>query len=68
MWCAVTSVCVIDPYFLGDEHGVAVTVTVERCNHMLNTFFPPELQRHNLTDIWMQQDGATSHTARLSMT
>ena len=68
VWCALTYSCVIGPYFFEDENGAAVTVTAERYNHMLNTFFLPELQRLNLTDMWMQQDGATSHTARLSMT
>jgi hypothetical protein len=30
-------------------------------------FFIPELQQLGLTQIWMQQYGATGHTARLSM-
>ena len=68
VWCALTYSCVIGPYFFEDENGGAVTVTAERYNHMLNTFFLSELQRLNLKDMWMQQDGATSHTARLSMT
>ena len=68
MWCAVTYSCVIGPYFFEDKNGGAVTVTAERYNHMLNTFFLPELQKLNLKDMWMQQNGATSHTARLSMT
>ena len=68
VWCAVTYSCVIGPYFFEDENGAAVTVTAERYNHMLNTFFLPELKRLNLKDMWIQQDGATSHTARLSMT
>ena len=68
VWCAVTYSCVIGPYFLEDENGGAVTVTAERYNHMLNNSFLPELQRLNLKDMSMQQDGANSHTARLSMT
>ena len=63
MWCAVIYSCVIGPYFFEDENGAAVTVTAERYNHVLNTFFLPELQRLNLQDMWMKQDGATSHTA-----
>ena len=43
-----------------------MTVTAERYN-MFNDFFIPELQRLQLTNMWMQQDGATSHTARISM-
>ena len=56
------------PYFFENEHSVAVTVTAERYNHMLNAFFIPQLVRFNLTGMWMQQDGATSHTAKLSIT
>ena len=52
--CAVTCSCVFVPYFFEDENGAAVTVAAERYNHMLNTFFFPELQRLNLKDMWMQ--------------
>ena len=45
VWCAMTSTCVIGPYFFEDEQGAPVTVTAERYNNMLNDFFIPELQR-----------------------
>ena len=67
VWCAMTSSCVIGPYFFEDDQDAAVTVTAERYNNMLNEYFLPELHRLQLTDMWMQQDGATSHTARISM-
>ena len=63
MWCAMTYSFVISPYLFEDENGAAATVTAKHYNHMLNTFYLPELQRLNLKDMWMQQDGATSHTA-----
>lgn len=69
VWCALTFDCVIGPFFFEDEQGAAVTVTAERYNHMLTNFFIPELQRLGLISkqLWMQQDGATSHTAHLPM-
>ena len=67
VWCAMTPTCVIGPYFFKDGQGAPVTITAERYNNMLNDFFIPELQRLQLTNMWMQQNGATSHTARISM-
>ena len=57
------------PYFYEGDDGVSVTVNAERYNHMLETFFLPELRRRNwnLMRARFQQDGATAHTARLSM-
>jgi hypothetical protein len=54
--------------FEGDD-GVFVTVNAERYNHTLETFFLPEMRRRNwnMSTAWFQQDGATAHTARLSM-
>jgi len=36
---------------------------------MLNNFLRPELQKRgvNMREMWFQQDGATAHTARVSM-
>lgn len=70
VWCAVSGRGVIGPYFFEDENGSTVTVTSQRYVHMLETFFAPRL--HAFPDIeiqqtWFQQDGATSHTANLSM-
>jgi hypothetical protein len=54
--------------FEGDD-GVSVTVNAERYNHMLETFFLPEMRRRNwnMARAWFQLDGATAHMARLSM-
>ena len=48
---------------------VSVTVNAERYNHMLETFFLPEMRHRNwnMATAWFQQDGGTAHTARLSM-
>ena len=60
---------IIGPYFFEGDDGVSVTVNAERYNHMLESFFLPELRRRNwnMARAWFQQDGATAHTARLSM-
>lgn len=69
VWCGIMSSCVIGPYFFQDVNGNAVTVTSQRYVDMLRTFLVPELRRRGLMlpDIWFQQDGATSHTAAISM-
>ena len=52
-----------------DNEGAAVTVTSEHYVAMLRNFCEPELHRRgtDLSSIWFQQDGATAHTARASM-
>ena len=61
---------VIGPYFF-EEENVTVTVTSQRYVSMLETFLQPELEElaeeHDSGDIWFQQDGATAHTARISL-
>jgi hypothetical protein len=55
--------------FLEDEREGAVTVTGPHNVHMLENFLGPELARHPVTEeTFSHQDGATSHTARDSMT
>jgi hypothetical protein len=69
VWCGLSSFGILGPYFFEDNNGHAVTVTAERYVAMLNEFLLPELRRrHNdIRLVWFQQDGATSHTARISM-
>lgn len=70
VWCAISLFGIIGPYFF-EENGRTVTVTAGRYVSMLENFFEPQLQRlsdeTNLGDLWFQQDGATAHTARISM-
>jgi hypothetical protein len=44
-------------------------VTSERYVTMLRNFCEPELRRRGIdpSSVWFQQDGATGHTARASM-
>ena len=53
-----------------EEEGATVTVTSERYVEMLGNFLRPQLRslRVNMEEMWFQQDGATAHTARASMT
>lgn len=67
VWCAIWSGGIIGPYFFEDEKGNSVTVTGGRYRHMLEKYLIPKLDVLGLTNMWFQQDGATSHTARATM-
>ena len=59
---------IIGPYFFEDPQDGTVTVTTERYLHMLYTYLVPELRRiERLETTWLQQDGATAHTANISI-
>ena len=61
---------VIGPYFFEDDRGMSVTVNAERYVAMLQEFFLPYMQENesDIQNVWFQQDGATAHTANVSMT
>jgi hypothetical protein len=68
VWCAISSFVIIGPYFFEDEREKVLTVTGPRYVHMLENVLGPELARHPVTEEWfLQQDWATSHTARDSV-
>ena len=69
VWCGISKVVIVVPYFF-EEEGATVTVISERHVEMLRNFLRPQLQslRVNMVEMWLQQDGATAHTARASMT
>ena len=51
-----------------NEVGNAVAVNADRYVEMLQNFFTPQLARFPVNENTLfQQDGATSHTARMSM-
>lgn len=66
VWCAIGREGIIGPYFF-EENGVTVTVNAQRYSHMINTFLSPRLNAMQIDQVWFQQDGATAHTARLSL-
>lgn len=68
VWCAFWSGGVIGPYFFENEAGNAVTVNGLRYRDMLTNYFWPIIDDMDVSDMWFQQDGATCHTARETMT
>jgi len=60
---------IVGPYSF-EEERVTVTVTSERYVEMQRNFLRPQLRslRVNIEEMWFQEDGATAHTARASMT
>lgn len=67
VWCAISRVGIIGPWFF-EENGLTVSVNANRYVNMLQEFFLPTLNEMNVGEIWFQQDGATAHTAGVSMT
>ncbi|GFX45293.1 DUF4817 domain-containing protein [Trichonephila clavipes] len=41
-----------------------VTINGDRYRDRITNFFIPELNNHDVQELWFQQDGATCHTAR----
>ncbi|GFX48160.1 putative transposable element [Trichonephila clavipes] len=64
VWCALWAGGIIDPYFFKNDEGHNVTVNGDRYRPMITNFFIPELNNHDVQELWFQQDGATCHTAR----
>ncbi|GFS70631.1 putative DD41D transposase [Trichonephila clavipes] len=54
---------IISPYFFKNVEGRNVTVNGDRFRAMITNFFIPELNNHDVQELWFQQDGATCHTA-----
>ena len=50
-----------------DENDRHVTVNGERYRAMLEDYLWPALDELDNNDMWFQQDGATSHTARVTI-
>jgi hypothetical protein len=60
VWCAMSSNCIIGPYFFAEE-----TINSENYLNMLNNFFYPFLLKKRIaTKIIFQQDGASSHSSK----
>lgn len=51
-----------------EENEQALSVASDRYVNMINKCFLPTLNRMGVENVWFQQDGATAHTARVSMT
>ncbi|GFX06444.1 uncharacterized protein TNCV_3016781 [Trichonephila clavipes] len=67
VWCALWAGGIIGPYFFKNVEGHNVTVNGDRYRAMITNFFIPELNNHDVQELWFQQDGATCHTARATI-
>ncbi|GFW40248.1 transposable element Tc3 transposase [Trichonephila clavipes] len=52
---------------LQNDEGHNVTVNGDRYRAMITNFFIPELNNHDVQELWFQQDDATCHTARATI-
>ncbi|GFV27311.1 uncharacterized protein TNCV_3795061 [Trichonephila clavipes] len=67
VWCALWAGGITGPYFFKNDEGHNVTVNGGRYRAMITIFFIPELNNHDVQELWFQQDGATCHTARATI-
>ncbi|GFU13711.1 uncharacterized protein TNCV_939371 [Trichonephila clavipes] len=56
----------VESFFKNDE-GHNVTVNGDWYRAMITNFFIPELNNHDVQELWFQQDGETCHTARATV-
>ncbi|GFX20228.1 transposable element Tc3 transposase [Trichonephila clavipes] len=63
VWCALWAGGIL----LQNDEGHNVTVNGDRYRAMIINFFIPELNNHDVQELWFQQDGATCHTARTTI-
>lgn len=68
VWCGFWAGGVIGPFFIEDEAGDAVTVNGIRYRDMIRNFLWPALNEMDTANMWFQQDGATCHTSRETIT
>ncbi|GFV50063.1 DUF4817 domain-containing protein [Trichonephila clavipes] len=64
VWCALWAGGIIGPYFFKNDEGHNVTVNGDRYRAMITNFFIPELNNHDVQELWFQQDGVNmSHSS-----
>ncbi|GFV73779.1 putative DD41D transposase [Trichonephila clavipes] len=67
VWCVLWAGGIIGPYFFKNDEGHNVTVNGDRYRALITNFFIPELNNHDVQELWFQQDGATCHTAHATI-
>ncbi|GFY21680.1 uncharacterized protein TNCV_1168241 [Trichonephila clavipes] len=50
-----------------ENYMILFTVNGDRYGALITNFFIPELNNHDVKELWFQQDGATCHTARATI-
>ncbi|GFW15920.1 uncharacterized protein TNCV_4431931 [Trichonephila clavipes] len=64
MVCALYGL--VESFFKNDE-GHNVTVNGDRYRAMITNCIIPQLNNHDVQELWFQQDGVTCHTARATI-
>ncbi|GFW68439.1 DUF4817 domain-containing protein [Trichonephila clavipes] len=67
VWCALWAGGIIGSYFFKNDEGYNITVNGDPYRAMITNFFIPELNNHDVQELWFRQDGATCHTARATI-
>ncbi|GFX07056.1 uncharacterized protein TNCV_1556591 [Trichonephila clavipes] len=67
VWCALWAGGIIGPYYFKNDVGHNVTVNDVRYRAMITNFFIPELNNHDVQELWFQQDGASCRKARATI-
>ncbi|GFY11437.1 uncharacterized protein TNCV_3182761 [Trichonephila clavipes] len=67
VWCALWAGGIIGPYFFKNDEGHDVTVNGDRYRAMITNFFIPELNNHDVQELWFQQDGTTCPTVHATI-
>ncbi|GFW28659.1 DUF4817 domain-containing protein [Trichonephila clavipes] len=67
VWCALWAGGIIGPYFFKNDECHNVIVKDDRYRAMITNFFIPELNNHDVQELWFQQYSATCHTARATI-
>ncbi|GFV85952.1 DUF4817 domain-containing protein [Trichonephila clavipes] len=62
VWCALWAGGIIGLYFFKNDEGHNVTVNGDRYRAMITNFFIPELNNHDVQELWFQQDGVAAAT------
>ncbi|GFW46202.1 transposable element Tc3 transposase [Trichonephila clavipes] len=52
VWCALWAGGIIGPYFFKNDEGHNVTVNGDRYRAMVTNFFIPELNNHDVQELW----------------
>ncbi|GFX47310.1 putative DD41D transposase [Trichonephila clavipes] len=65
--CALWAGGIIGPYFFKNDEDHNVTVNGDRYRAMITNFFIPELNNHDVQEMWFKQYGATCHTGRATI-
>ncbi|GFW10777.1 uncharacterized protein TNCV_4918961 [Trichonephila clavipes] len=67
VWCALWAGGIIGQYFFKNDEGHNISVNEDRYRAMITNFFIPELNKHDIQELWFQQDGATCLRARATI-